>query len=363
MWNHKRKKKPVLIIIVITSLLILSLVSFFYIRGTLHKLNQKEEESNVNVSIQEEPSSQETITTEAETETETETETERDDQLKEGYQLCNDTVWTTDTIELYENDDRYSSVIDQIDRKTQLNRIAESDEWAFVEYQGQKGYVFREDLSVEEPRSNGHIVVIDPGHQLKGNNEKEPNGPGSSTMKAKVTGGTRGRTTGVYEYQLNLDIAQKLQTELENRGYTIYLTRTKNDVNLSNAERAKDAEEFGGEILVRLHANGADNASVSGAMALAPSLKNPYVSNIASDSQLLSQCILDRYCESTGMANQGVVKSDTMTGINWSKMPVTIIEMGYMTNATDDVNMQDPSFQEKMVDGMADGIDDYFERK
>lgn len=363
----KRKMKPVLIVIVITSLLILILVSFLYIRGTLHMLQEKKEaESTVRETAQTALSSQDVTQAETETEveeeTEAETETEQDSELKEGYHLCNDTVWTTDMVDLKENDDEHSGVICQIDSKTQLNRIAESDEWAFVEYQGQQGYVLQVDVSLEEPRDNGHIVVIDPGHQTKGNNEKEPNGPGSSTMKAKVTGGTQGKTTGVYEYQLNLDIAKKLEQELKDRGYRIYMTRTTNDVDISNAERAKYAESVGGEILVRIHANGADNSSVSGAMALAPSLKNPYVSNIASDSQLLSQCILDSYCENTGMKNQGVVKSDTMTGINWCTMPVTIIEMGYMTNRNDDVNMEDASFQDKMVLGMADGIDDYFEQ-
>ncbi len=35
---------------------------------------------------------------------------------------------------------------------------------------------------------NNRIVAIDPGHQSRGNSEKEPIGPGASTMKAKVAG-------------------------------------------------------------------------------------------------------------------------------------------------------------------------------
>ena len=216
------------------------------------------------------------------------------------------------------------------------------------------------DVTTEEPAANSHVVVIDPGHQGQGDSTTEPNGPGSSTMKARVAGGTHGTTTGVYEYQLTLAISQQLQAELEKRGYTVYLTRTSHDVNISNMERAQYATSVGGEIAVRIHANGVDNASVSGAMALAPSSANPYIAYLADSSWNLSKCILDAYCAATGMRNQGVSTSDTMTGINWSTVPVTILEMGYMTNPTDDVNMEDPAYQARMVQGIADGIDAYF---
>ena len=61
------------------------------------------------------------------------------------------------------------------------------------------------------------------------------------------------------------------------------------------------------------------------------------------------------------MVNQGIQENDTMTGINWCEMPVAILEMGYMTNAKDDVNMSQDDFQKKMVQGIANGIDQYFE--
>ena len=56
----------------------------------------------------------------------------------------------------------------------------------------------------------------------------------------------------------------------------------------------------------------------------------------------------------------GIIYTDDMTGINWSKIPVTIVEMGFMTHETDDRQMADPAFQETMAAGIADGIDAYF---
>lgn len=51
---------------------------------------------------------------------------------------------------------------------------------------------------------------------------------------------------------------------------------------------------------------------------------------------------------------------DNMTGINWSTVPVTIVEMGFMTNESDDLQMSDTAFQDTMATGIADGIDSYF---
>ena len=49
-----------------------------------------------------------------------------------------------------------------------------------------------------------------------------------------------------------------------------------------------------------------------------------------------------------------------MTGNNWSKVPTTLIEMGYMSNPTEDRKMQTKAYQKKMVKGMAEGIKVYF---
>ena len=217
--------------------------------------------------------------------------------------------------------------------------------------------------SADNTSSNGHIVGIDPGHQSENidMSATEPNGPGSSTMKAKASTGTSGSFSGLPEYQLNLNVSLLLRDILEQRGYQVVMTRTDNDTAISNKERAELVASKGAEICVRTHANGDDSSGVSGALTMCPSQQNPYVSSLYDSSNRLSRCIIDSYCAATGFQNRGIIYTDSMTGINWSTIPVTIVEMGFMTNQNDDLKMADSSFQQTMAEGIANGVDAYFQ--
>lgn len=204
------------------------------------------------------------------------------------------------------------------------------------------------------------VIAIDAGHQLKGNSSTEPNGPGSSVKKAKVTSGTSGSATRVPEYKLNLQVAKKLKKELENRGYEVVMIRTKHDVNISNVKRAQIANEAKADAFIRVHANSASDSSVNGALSIGPTNSNKYLSTkIRKESRKLSQKVIQKFCQATGAKNRGVMYTDTMTGINWCTVPVTIIEMGFMSNPAEDRKMATVSYQKKMVKGIADGIDAY----
>ena len=210
--------------------------------------------------------------------------------------------------------------------------------------------------------SNGYVIVLDPGHSSIVTGGTEPNGPGSSEMKAADSSGTSGVVSGLTEYQLNLIIATKLETELVNRGYTVILTRYDNNTAISCVERAEIANNNNADAFIRLHADGSDDSSASGAMGICITSSNPYVSSMYSESRILSDDVLNAYVASTGLSSRGVWETDTMTGNNWSEVPCTLLEMGFMTNANEDSLMADPDFQTKMVTGIANGIDDYFFR-
>ena len=223
---------------------------------------------------------------------------------------------------------------------------------------GQKTFKITKNVTAKEKKDIK--IAIDAGHQARGNFATEPVGPGSSTRKAKVAGGATGVASHVPEYKLTLAVSKKLQKELKARGYKVYMIRTKNNVNISNKKRAQLANKSGADIYIRIHADSSNSRAVTGASGLYPSKANRYVSKLSAKSKKLSSCLLKSYCKKTKIRNRGLVARDDLTGTNWSKIPVSLIEMGFLSNPSEDRKMQKSNFQTKMAKGIADGIDAYF---
>lgn len=296
-----------------------------------------------------------------ESESHNETETTKAQETKAAYQDKDEMVYVTaSSVNLRQSDSTQSEVLKVLRKSTKLYRTGDNGEWSKVELDGVKGYVNSAYLTTEEPSTNGYLVVIDAGHQGKGNSELEPVGPGASEKKPKVASGTSGTASGLKEYELTLTVSKQLEAELIDRGYEVMMIRTTHDVDISNAERAKVANDAGADAFIRIHANGSEDSSVNGIMTICQTKDNPYNASIYSSCKKLSDCVLEEMLKTTGARDAGVWQTDTMSGINWCTVPVTIVEMGFMTNKTEDLNMADAGYQSKLVQGIANGIDQYF---
>ena len=218
----------------------------------------------------------------------------------------------------------------------------------------------KEEEKEPEKQNRTQTVVLDPGHSAVVAEGTEPLGPGSTENKAADTSGTSGTASGLAEYELTLTVSRKLRDELQDRGYTVLMTRESNDVPVSCIERADVANNAEADAFVRIHANGSEDSSVKGAMTICITPDNPFYPELYEQARALSDAIINNLSEATGCETDGVGETDSMSGNNWSQVPATIVEMGYMTNPEEDALMATDDYQNKIVRGIADGIDQYF---
>lgn len=275
-----------------------------------------------------------------------------------------------------EQDNRIENIKTETDNKNELEAVSKNkDQVTIVDNKTEEKVENKEEIKSEEKSetvveinnnsnqnrnsANGKIIVIDPGHQVKGNSAQEPIGPGATETKAKVTGGATGVATKQTEYDLNLKVALLLQQKLQAKGYTVIMTRTTNEVNISNKERAEIANNANAAAFIRIHANSLNDQSVKGILTMCQTANNQYNGYLAEKSYKLSKLVLDNVINTTGGVNKGVTRTDTMSGINWCTVPTTIIEMGFLSNPEEDRLLATDSYQEKIVDGIVQGIEEF----
>ena len=139
------------------------------------------------------------------------------------------------------------------------------------------------------------------------------------------------------------------------------MTREEDDVEISNADRAKFVNESGAQIYVSIQADAASNAEAKGIYAQIPSKNNSFISNMYEDCKSLASCMQSALIKETGAKDRGLSETDKVTTLNWSKVPVTVLQLGFMSNKEEDKNLWSDDYQKKMVKAICDGIDAYFE--
>ena len=202
------------------------------------------------------------------------------------------------------------------------------------------------------------VVVIDAGHQAIRNTHLEPIGPGSKTLKPASTFGTTGRFTHVPEYRMNLQVALKLRDVLVKQGVKVIMVRTSNNVNIANSQRARIANVAHAALFIRLHGDGSTNSSVHGISVLTPG-KNRWTAPIVTASIAASKLVSREVIKSTKATNRGITPRTDLAGFNWCTVPSVLVEMGFMSNRTEDKLLATSAYQNKLAAGLALGALDY----
>jgi N-acetylmuramoyl-L-alanine amidase len=195
------------------------------------------------------------------------------------------------------------------------------------------------------------LVCLDPGHGTlaRVGAQREPIGPGSSTMKIKDPGGAPGEAGVV------LDIALRTRTLLAARGIRVAMTRTRGGYAGGNVARASYCNARGASLMLRIHADGSTNRSLRGVHTLYPALRRGWTDDIYAKSVRAARLVQLAVVDSTGAADLGLQRRSDLTGFNWADVPVVLVETGFLSNPTEARLLRSPVYRERIARGLAAG--------
>jgi N-acetylmuramoyl-L-alanine amidase len=200
------------------------------------------------------------------------------------------------------------------------------------------------------------VVVVDPGHDQRANLDREPIGPGSSTLKIKDGGGTHGVVSGLTEAELNLKVGLRLRTLLRRAGIRVVMTRAETaGASMGNIARASIANRARARLFLRVHADGLADRSARGTHTLYPALRRGWTDDVYASSRRAAAIVQRELVRALGFPDRGLGERSDYTGFNWSNVPVILVEMGFMTNPTDDRLLATTAYQRRAALGLCRG--------
>ena len=204
--------------------------------------------------------------------------------------------------------------------------------------------------------AGGPVVVIDPGHDARANLATEPIGPGSTTRTIKDGGGTHGVVTGIGEPDLTLDVSLRLRRLLRAAGVRVVMTRaTTSGASMGNIARVRIANASAAALFLRVHADGASSASARGTHTLTPALRRGWTDDIYRSSRRAAALVQAELVRALGFPDRGIQERSDFTGFNWADVPVILVEMGFMTNPSEDRALADPTMRRRAALGLCRG--------
>lgn len=158
---------------------------------------------------------------------------------------------------------------------------------------------------------------------------------------------------GVVEETVNLNVARYLAQDLRDMGYSVMeyrTTPTENVLENKNADlrnRANMANEWGADYFISIHTNSSTNPAAQGAEA--------YVYRLGGPAESLGESILESISDNLGSVNRGVMAANFAV-LRLTDMPAVLVELGYLTNSTEALNLNSPAWQRAVAQAIAEGV-------
>jgi len=205
------------------------------------------------------------------------------------------------------------------------------------------------------PSGRRFVVVVDAGHQASPDLLLEPIGPGSSALKAKVSAGATGVSSGERESVAALQIALRVRDALEAFGVDVVMIRTSDDVNISNSQRARQGNKARADLVVRVHQSSSTDGSLEGVTSFYPA-GNAWATPIEARSKAAATLLEDALVKMTGARRRDVTGRGDLSGFNYSTVPVVMVECGYLSNREEDARMATPKYRTTLGNGITAGV-------
>jgi len=154
---------------------------------------------------------------------------------------------------------------------------------------------------------------------------------------------------GYRESDLNLQVAKKVEDKLKSRGIDVKMSRT-SDIYHSLSERAEMANDYGADAFVSIHQHSATSKSANGI--------ETYYNRNKEEDKPLSNDIQNQLISKTNASNRGV-KNAGFAVLVQSNMISSLVECGFISNESEVKKISNPSYQDKLAEGIADGIEKY----
>lgn len=188
--------------------------------------------------------------------------------------------------------------------------------------------------------------------------------------------GHGGRDSGAFYYNvaekdLNMQIYRKLRTKLEELGYKV-LTSRDSDIDVDFiTERSRMVNKTNSDIFISIHFNATGNtySKASGIQTYSYSDEPDYPSKInqywhnhpdrMSESKRLATAIHSSLLAETGAKDAGLLESSYAV-LRETAKPAVLLELGYMDNFSENQQIRDSRYQDKLVAGIVKGIQKYY---
>ncbi|MGE5417636.1 MAG: N-acetylmuramoyl-L-alanine amidase [Acidobacteriota bacterium] len=164
--------------------------------------------------------------------------------------------------------------------------------------------------------------------------------------------------SGSWEKYPNLAIVLKAKTLLEQQGYNVVLTRS-DDTFVTLNGRVAIANQENANLFVSVHSNANDKSRIEGTQVYYyTGSSDPTVSSVDPQRIQFAKIMQKNLLAALGTPDMGVHKAGFLV-IKYTKMPSILIETAFMTNPSEEVLLNDPSFQDKAARGLVNGINEY----